>query len=315
MLIWAAAATAVSIILILILTAYRRQVRDICRRLAFIKENRTNMRLSSEVSLKDMNELIDMMNEIIDLSREAEIEARRGEDALKETITNISHDIRTPLTSLDGYFQMLSNAESDEERQRYTSIINSRIASLKDMLEELFTYTKLQNKSYELPLMRICFSKCVFDTVFSFYEDFKDRGDEPQIDFCEERIFIEGSEEGVRRIVQNVIKNALVHGAGELTVRMRSDGRYVKFICENAVKDPKEIDVSQVFTRFYKADTSRRHSSTGLGLAIAKGLAERMGGEMTAEVVNGRFILTAEFAIDKHPEFVTQGTNSRAGKS
>lgn len=104
---------------------------------------------------------------------------------MKETITNLSHDIRTPLTSLDGYFQLLSQSESEEEQQHYIAVIQSRIISLKDMLEELFTYTKLQNESYEIALEPVDFGKCVFDTVFSFYDEFQKKGIKPEIDFCE----------------------------------------------------------------------------------------------------------------------------------
>ena len=170
--VWAIIATVVAAITILILIVYRRQVKMTCRQLAFLKEHQTNLRLTSDLPLKELNELVDGINDILDLSREIRKSAQQSEDSLKETITNLSHDIRTPLTSMDGYFQLLVQSDSEEERQHYIAVIQNRITSLKDMLEELFTYTKLQNESYELAVESLDFGKCVFDTVFSFYDEF-----------------------------------------------------------------------------------------------------------------------------------------------
>ena len=102
MVVWASAATAAAVILVVILVFYRRQIRKIGRQLEFLKDNRTNLRLTSDLPLGETNELIDGINAVLDESREIRERARRSETQLKETITNLSHDIRTPLTSLDG---------------------------------------------------------------------------------------------------------------------------------------------------------------------------------------------------------------------
>ena len=130
MVIWASAATAAAVILIVILILYRRQVRKTGRQLEFLKDRRTNLRLTSDLPLKEFNELIDGINEVIDQSREVRESAQHNEMQLKETITNLSHDIRTPLTSLDGYFQLLQQSGSEEERRKYVGIIQSRFCSL-----------------------------------------------------------------------------------------------------------------------------------------------------------------------------------------
>ena len=161
MLIWAVAATAAAVVFALIWILYRRQVKKTCRQLAFLKEQKTNMRLTADLPFPELNELTDGVNSVLDLSREMRQEAQKNETDLKETITNLSHDIRTPLTSLDGYFQLLIQSESEEERLRYIEIIKARIGSLKEMLEELFTYTKLQDAEYELETECVDFGKCV----------------------------------------------------------------------------------------------------------------------------------------------------------
>lgn len=295
MMIWAIAATAFALVLILILISYRRQVRKTCRQLAFMLENETNMRLTSDLSDREFNELIDSVNSMIDKTEKLCREAAKGEQSLKEAVTNISHDIRTPLTSLDGYFQLLSQSGSEEEREHYIGIIQGRISSLKDMLEELFTYAKLQNSAYEIECSPIDFSKCALDTMFTFYEEFKSRNIEPQADIQDGHFFINGNEEAVRRIVQNLIKNALEHGGSVINIRLYCKDGEVCFCCENDVEQPDDIDITQVFTRFYKADCARKSTSTGLGLAISKALTQRMNGSISAELRGNLFVIQARF--------------------
>jgi len=295
MVVWAVIATVLAGVLLTLLLVYRRQVKSACRQLAFLKKHKTNLRLSTTLPFLELNELSDGINEILDRSREIERAVRTGDEQLKETITNLSHDIRTPLTSMDGYFQLLAQCESEEERRRYIAIIQGRIASLNEMLEELFTYAKLQNESYELSLEQVDLSKYVTDTLFSFYGELNRRGITPDITLCEERIWIQANGEAVRRVLQNILKNALEHGRSQLQIHLgRQDSRAV-FTCTNDVGNAGAIDMDQVFTRFYKADSARTHTSTGLGLSIAKGLTDRMGGSITAALQDGLFTIKVAF--------------------
>ena len=299
MLIWALAATAAAIISIILLILYRRQIRKIIRQLDFLKNNQTNLRLTSDLPLPEFNDLIDSVNDVLDREKENRRETQNEEAQLRETVTNLSHDIRTPLTSLDGYFQLLSTSGSEEERRKYTAIIQSRIASLKDMLEELFTYARLQDAGYEMDLERTDFAGCAFDTTFSFYDEFQKKGIEPQIDFCEGHLFILGNAEAIRRAMQNMIKNALVHGSSSISLTLGEKDGIAFLRCSNDTEHPEEIDISQVFTRFYKADSARTHTSAGLGLSIAGGLVERMGGEIHADLEGNTFMVEIRFPLER----------------
>lgn len=295
MTIWAVVATFICIVLIILFIAYRRQVEKTCRHLAFIKGHKTNHRIRSGLPFKELNELADNINDLLDESVKLKQETLKEEKNLKSAITNISHDIRTPLTSLDGYFQLLSKADSEEERSQYLAIIRGRIRSLKNMLEELFTYTKLQNESYSFSIEIIDFKKCVCNTLFSFYNEFKNKQIEPVIDICEEQVCMNGNQEAVCRIVQNLIKNVLEHGCKEVCIKLKVVDDQVIFLCENKMENSNGIDIDQIFSQFYKADLARTHSSTGLGLAIAKGLTERMGGQILAELDGDWFRLKTQF--------------------
>ncbi len=297
MVLWAAAAAITVFVLMMIIFAYRRQIRKICRLLAFQKEHRTNIRLTASLPFSELNELIDRVNEIIDMSHEIERTAQKNEIDLKETITNLSHDIRTPLTSMDGYFQLLVQSESEQERKHYCEVIRNRISVLKEILEELFTYTKLQNEAYVLDLEALDLGKCVRDTVFAFYDELQRKGIVPEIAFYEEPLPILGNEEALHRIIQNIIKNAVEHGNSLISFALIHEKTETVFRCSNDVKNPDDIDVSKVFSRFYKADSARTHSSTGLGLFIAKDLTEQMNGKIAAELQDDTFSVEIRFSL------------------
>lgn len=296
--IWAVAALMAVVVMIGVFTAYRQQIKKICCRLTFLSEHKTNMLMTSNLPFPELDCLIDNINEVLELSRRTQRTALQNEDSLKETITNLSHDIRTPLTSLDGYFQLLAQSDSEEERAKYIEIIESRITSLKDMLEELFTYTKLQNENYELPVESLDFGRCTLDTIFSFFDELQKKGIEPHIDFTEEYMPVTANGEAVRRSLQNIIKNALEHGQNNISFELKRVDTHAVFRCRNDVKNTEDIDINQVFSRFYKADAARSSTSTGLGLSIAKDLVEKMNGTISASLESNMFMIEIQFRIN-----------------
>lgn len=276
---------------------YRRQIKDICRRLKYIQENDTNMLIPVDIDAKEINELILIINDTNLSFRNEIIKYRRKDEMLKEAITNLSHDIRTPLTSLNGYFQLLEESDNADDNKRYMGIIQGRIDVLKVLLEELFTYTKLQNDSYELELELENMQEIIKETVVSFYQEFKQKGIVPEIEFVDEEIMGICSKAAFGRIIYNVIKNAVVHGNKSVCMMVKKEDGEMVFSCRNMVENPEEIDVSSVFDRFYKADKSRRDISTGLGLAIAKQLALKMNGKLEARLDGKWFQITFSMPV------------------
>lgn len=295
--VWAILATAVALASILTLVSYRRQIKNVCRHLEFHNENKSNIRITSQVSFSEVNRLIDEINHLIDLSHKIERSASKSEKDLKDTITNLSHDIRTPLTSMDGYFQLMYSSESEEERLHYMKVIQSRITVLKDMLEELFTYAKLQNENYSPAQEELDFSACARNAVFSFYDELTQKGIVPHIILPSEKIPVMANEEALRRVFQNIIKNAVEHGNQSIAFTLIRSGSRAVFTCSNDVEKPEEIDPSMLFNQFYKADTARTHSSTGLGLYISKCLIEKMNGSISATVSGTMFSINIELPV------------------
>ena len=291
---------AAVIVLLIVNFAHAAEIRRISRRLRFIRDNRSNMEIPRNTPFRGINELTDSINGVLKKYKKIEMQNERRESDFKATITNLSHDIRTPLTSLDGYFQLLSQAESDEEKAHYSEIIGERIESLKDILEELFTYTKLQNDDFELSLEPIDIKQILFNSVFAFYDDFTQTGIEPKINICDEALKIFGNEEALKRVFHNIIKNAREHGESGKTafvsIELSAANDRVLFKCSNSFTEKEDMDVERVFERFYKYDNARTNSSTGLGLSIAKELVQRMGGKIKVEFKENIFTVTAEFS-------------------
>ena len=281
----------------IIIWKYQRQVKDICRQLAFLMKHDSNMLIHREFGLGGIGMLSDRLNDLLELRRKEKQYYQEKETLIADTYTNLSHDIRTPLTSLDGYFQLMEACENVEEQRRYLNIIHERIHSLNEMLEELFMFTKLKNESYRLELTSCCINRILKETVFSYYDDWVRREIQPDIQITEEQLYIDGNKQGLSRIIQNVIKNGLDHGEKKIRIVLKREQNQAVLRISNQVTASEQIDIEHVFDRFYKADAARSKTSTGLGLSIAREFVRRMNGEIGAKIEENEFIVEMSFPI------------------
>lgn len=208
------------------------------------------------------------------------LQYERAQKQLKQTITGLAHDIRTPLTGAVGYVQLAQECERPPVQQRYLETALLRMKELEDMLEELFLYTKLTSEGFEPHLRQIQVLPLLSDCLIGMYSQFEAKGMVPDADFSCESFRVLADEECLRRIFENLIRNALLHGIGGLTIRQTGSC----LIFENAVPESDRPDPEQIFDRFYKADAARRKGSSGLGLFIVKELAERMNADVRAQL-------------------------------
>ena len=281
----------------IIIWKYQRQVKDICRQLAFLMKHDSNILIHREFGLGGIGMLSDRLNDLLELRRKEKQYYQEKETLIADTYTNLSHDIRTPLTSLDGYFQLMEACENVEEQRRYLNIIHERIHSLNEMLEELFMFTKLKNESYRLELTSCCINRILKETVFSYYDDWVRREIQPDIQITEEQLYIDGNKQGLSRIIQNVIKNGLDHGEKKIRIVLKREQNRAVLRISNQVIASEKIDIEHVFDRFYKADAARSKTSTGLGLSIAREFVRRMNGEIGAKIEENEFIVEMSFPI------------------
>ncbi|MFT3952865.1 MAG: HAMP domain-containing sensor histidine kinase [Oscillospiraceae bacterium] len=280
----------------LFIIAYHREVKNICRWVSFLKQHESNMLLTAQLPFRELKELTENVNDLIATQKKLTLHYKDTDEQLKETITSLSHDIRTPLTSLSGYFQLLAQSKDEAERSRYTAIIQNRIRSLHEILEELFTYAKLQDHGYAAEMEHVDFSAAICTVLFSFLNDFQEKGTEPQANIPEGSVHILANAKQLQRALTNIVKNSLEHGNGDLSVNLTAQDTDAVLEIANVIPvDADPIDPDKVFDRFYKADRSRAATSTGLGLSIAKSLVEQSGGAISADVENGLFKITVRY--------------------
>lgn len=215
--------------------------------------------------------------------RRARLRYENGDRELKAAVTNISHDLRTPLTAICGYLDLLE-AETDPNTPngRYLSAIRNRAQALTDLTEELFRYSVILSAQEDLPLAQVCVNDVLEESLVSFYPAFTQAGITPQVRLTEQRVLRPLNREALSRVFGNILSNALKYSAGDLSVTLSDDGSAV---FSNAAPGLDEVQVGRLFDRFFTVEAAR--SSSGLGLAIAKTLVEHMGGRIFAEYTGG----------------------------
>ena len=283
--------TAVIIILVIITGAcfvrlyfYKKEIKSLTSKIKFIYEEETNSILTVNYSDKGLLEFVRQINNLIEKYRKLQIAAENSSKMIKNDFTNLSHDIRTPLTAITGYFQLLCDSSDKDEKQKYINIINERIKSLESILESIFTYSKLQNENYVMKMENIDINKIITNVTLSFYDDIVRKNITPHIDFPDSPVWIYGYYEAFNRIIQNILINAMRHGEKNLELGLKNDVKKVYFYCKNDVKDIEEIDIDRVFEQFYKADINRTRTSSGLGLSITKKLCDKMNVSVKAYI-------------------------------
>lgn len=288
--------TVLSLALVFILISLLSQMKSIRSQVHFISRNDTNKRLTFYGKSRGFQRLASDINEILDSYDARHEKILREDKEIKDTLTNMSHDIRTPLTSLKGYFELLELTEDPEERKKYSGIISGRIDSLSEILETMFLYTKVSNVNFKISIDPIDCSGIVLNTLFEYYDDFQDKGYAVDVD-VDEGVKILGNEQSLKRIMQNLIRNSLVHGNGDVKIALKpiDDGKKVSICVENLMEEGQNPDVNKVFDRYYKGDASRHTGSSGVGLSVVKKLVESMNGEIKAVVEGRKFKIIMTF--------------------
>lgn len=285
----------VSIMFVYLLT-YKKELRDLKKQIEFISKNDTNMELTSQLQSMEIIELIYSVNKLLKVHKSYKQNVERNNSVFKETITNISHDLRTPLTSAIGYIQLLNKKDiNNEKKQEYIEIITSRINEVKKLLDQLFEYSRIEANELKIVCEKINLNNILRDTICMFYNDFIQSDKEPEIDIPDKAFLVYVDNDALKRVFENIINNALIHGNGSFSVKSfeKDNKYYIEFT--NYTNSITKEDISQIFERFYTTDKSRNRKTTGLGLSIAKKLICRMGGEINAWCENEIFGITINF--------------------
>ena len=215
-----------------------------------------------------------------------------GDRELKEAVTNISHDLRTPLTAICGYLELLEAEEMTDNTRRYVEQISNRTEALIALTEELFRYSVISSVS-DLSYEKVNVGRVLEDTLISFYGAFEQKNITPNILLPDSVIVRSLDKSALSRIFGNIISNAVKYSDGDFSVTMSDTG---EITFSNTASELSSVDVGKLFDRFYTVDSARK--STGLGLSIAKLLTERMGGCISAEYKGNTLSITLSFKGD-----------------
>ena len=214
----------------------------------------------------------------------------QGDAELKAAVTNISHDLRTPLTAIQGYLDLLHQVDLPEEGLRYMEMIQNRAEHLTVLTEELFRYSVLLSEGRELAKEPVVLNAVLEESVAGFYAVLTDKGIRPVISMPEEKVVRLSDASALSRVFSNLLNNAVKYSDGDLEIELTAEG---EITFSNTAKELDGVQVGKLFDRFYTVDVSRR--STGLGLAIAKTLVEQMGGSINAGYEEGRLRIVLRF--------------------
>ena len=243
-------------------------------------------------------ELLTAVNALLDLREREEGDYRRQEQAIRQQIANVSHDLRTPLTSILGYLQLLEGEGlTAEERREYLAIVQGRAKALQSMIVSFYDLSRLEGGEYPLSRERVDLYCVLSQLVAEFYNDFTDF--DMTVELREGLPSVTADPAGVLRVFTNLIRNALEHGRKRMSILLYQEGGEVVSVFANDAPGLTTEDVEHVFDRFFTADKMRTGQSTGLGLAIVKALVERMGHTVSAELEGDLFRVTVRWQTAK----------------
>jgi signal transduction histidine kinase len=294
----------ISVVLVLLFLArlllIKKEIKRLSAQLRSYNSRHTDKKVDIALIHKDFEELAGEVNRLIDLRVQENVDKRRIELELKQAIANISHDLRTPLTSVLGYIQLLDSDElSNEDKKSYLAITKNRTKQLQSLLTDFFELSVIDSMDYELRLERLKLNNLVGEILLSYYEVFRGRQIEPIIQIADQAMMVNADEKAITRVIENLIVNAIRHSSGNVAVKLEQHLSSVVLTISNDTERLTETDVSHFFDRFYKADQTRSGNNTGLGLSIAKGLMLKMNGEISAELIDNRLYMKCKWPLPK----------------
>lgn len=247
-----------------------------------------------DISSRDryLRELADGINGQLARLRSQRHRFLQGDLVLKESVTNISHDLRTPLTAICGYLDLLEQEEVSENARRCLSVIRERTDALTALTEELFRYSVTASAPSRPDLEDIVLNHALEESILAHYAVLKGCRITPVISMPEQKITCRLNKRALSRIFENILGNAIKYSSGDLQITLSDDG---EIVFSNHAPGLDEVQAGRLFHRLYTVENAA--NSTGLGLAIAKELTEQMGGSIFARHSEGLFSVAVRFPL------------------
>jgi len=277
----------ISIIVVLLLRLFfiNKEIKNIIRQLEDYNNFKTRKKLDISLINKNIENLSLCINKHMEISKELQIKQANSEQELKSMISSISHDLRTPLTSIRGYLQMLRKDDiSHDKRRKYLDIAEHRSKDLQELINQFFMLSVVEDSKYNMNLETIDLKEIFIEILTSFYVEFTSKNIEPKIEIFDKEISILGDYDSVKRVIENLMINISKHSKGDIKIAIKKNNDAAELIVIDSIDNVDEIQVENLFDKFYKADKAREVNSTGLGLSIVKELMIKMQGSIQANV-------------------------------
>ena len=268
----------------------KKAAREISAAFADRLQTDTNTQIDISSRDKDMCRLASAINTQLRILRQEHLHYHQCDTELKNAVTNISHDLRTPLTAICGYLDMMQKTEISEQQSRYLGIIKERTELMKQLTEELFRYSVIVSDNEKTETETLLINQVLEDSIMGYYAVLTEKGIHPDVNITDKQITAELNKEYLSRIFSNLLNNAVKYSDGDLDIILSDTG---EITFSNTAKGLSAVDAEQLFDRFYTVEAA--HHSTGLGLSIARTLVRRMGGTITAEYADSRLKIKIKF--------------------
>lgn len=269
----------------------KTQTNKLTRELKKIRQERSNERLQMTLANRTLEELAEEINNIFEEKQEVHGEAKRNEQEVTEMITNMSHDLRTPLTVMIGYIQLLDQSNlSKKDQARYVFIIHERANELHELIQGFFALSSLQNAEEALKFKPINLIDMVQTSFFAYYDSLEKNNQDVTFDLPKDNCMVIGDMTACKRIIENIILNVLQHGGENIEVKIETTKDNVSFIVQNTLKKNELLDENRLFDKLYTNDDTRREHR-GFGLSIVDQLMKQMNGQVTALVERKSFMI------------------------
>lgn len=278
----------------------KKEIRHISFQFSNIMQESTNAHITKEYIDKDIEQLIQTINQFIDQTKQIEMKSKESNEILKSTILNMSHDIRTPLTSIQGYLQLINMEEVDNQKRReYIKIVETRIETLKNMMESFFELAKVESNSFPIELNIINTYDVLIDILGMYYDVFQEKHISLDLDI-NENTYIIADEKALKRIFNNLISNIVKHGCQKATIKNEIKDNELIYIFKNNTFDINDENVVKLFDKFYTTSNSRTEKSSGLGLAITKELVSKLNGKIEVNYIENEISFVLKFKLYKN---------------
>ena len=272
----------ICIFLILKLCLIKHSIKEIEKSFSYILKADTNNIITISSSDKEIKNLTININDNLTELRKQRLQYKSGNQELKKIITNISHDLRTPLTAIKGYIDLIQQENLSNKQKQYLKIVEKKSNELTELTDQLFEFSKTMDIGTKIKKEKCCMNEILEETLANMYHFFREKQINPKLEICEQKIYKDLDKHSIIRVFENILSNVCKYSNGDFTIVLNEKGM-ITF--SNKATSLDATTVQKIFDRYFTVENAKK--ATGLGLSISKQLVELNGGKISAEYVKG----------------------------